>query len=296
MYSTKRAMRLGIFRGTLSLGVLLTASCTNGELSADTVAAMAVEGAEYDATSYAEVLKRFVDDVGRVDYKGLKSEVSLLDGYLEALGTLPAATYAGWEQPDQIALWINAYNAFTLKAILNHYPIQKGGFIAGLRFPANSIRQISGVWDKLQWTVMGEGYTLNQIEHEVLRKQFNEPRIHLAIVCASVGCPILRNQPFEGGKLSEQLDDQARAFLGDETKFRIDQPAKTVYLSRIFDWFGSDFEAHYASENFGAHDATERAVLHFVSGYLSDEHRGFLEAGAFSIAYLDYDWSLNERN
>jgi hypothetical protein len=117
----------------------------------------------------------------------------------------------------------------------------------------------------------------------------------MALVCAALGCPILRNEPFTGDKLDSQLDDQTKRFLKDPEKFRIDRKGGRVYLSSIFKWFGEDFTKTYGTDKkFHKFDDTERAVLNFLAGYLGADDREYLEKGDFSIKYLSYDWTLNE--
>ncbi len=255
----------------------------------------AVQAQSFSYDDYADALKAYVNDNGMVNYAQLKSHSEKLDSFLSSLAALDRNVYDGWQNPAKIAFWLNAYNACTLKAIIDHYPIQSS-FFASLRYPKNSIRQISGVWDKLQFTVMGQPMMLDGIEHGTLRKEFHEPRIHMALVCAAMGCPPLRNEPYTGDRLSAQLDDQARRFLSNPAKFRIDAQGGTVYLSSIFKWFGEDFVTKYGvDQGYGNHSAVERAVLHFISGYLGKEDADRLSAGDYSISYLDYDWSLNEQ-
>ncbi len=140
--------------------------------------------------------------------------------------------------------------------------------------------------------------TLNGIEHSVLRAEFNEPRIHVALVCAAMGCPPLRNEPYLPDKLNDQLDNQAKKFLSSPAKFRIDRSAGKVYLSSIFKWFGADFVKTYGTdEGFAGHGQSERAVLNFISQYLQQEDAPeYLRSGNYRIDYLEYDWSLNERS
>lgn len=260
------------------------------EFRADTAGA---DGAfSYD--DYAMALKTYVDDQGRVNYQELKEHRQRLDAFAARLGRLDPKVYAGRTEQDKIAFWINAYNALTLEAIITHYPI-KPSFTMSLVFPKNSIRQIPGVWDKLQFEVMGRKMTLEDIEHETLRAQFNEPRIHMALVCAAKGCPPLRNEPYVGDRLDEQLGDQTRRFLSHPQKFRLDRTNGRVYLSSIFQWFGEDFVKTYGTdEKFKGHSQAERAVLNFISPHLDAISRAYLDSAKYDIAYLDYDWSLNE--
>ncbi|NOZ23627.1 MAG: DUF547 domain-containing protein [Planctomycetes bacterium] len=254
-------------------------------------AAAPSEGFSYK--DYRAVLNTFVNEENLVDYKGLKAAPGRLDAFAAALGKLDRKAYETWTEKGKIAFWINAYNALTLEAIVTHYPIQPS-LTASLLYPKNSIRQISGVWDRLRFVAMGKERTLSDIEHEILRKKFNEPRIHMALVCAAMGCPPLRNEPYVAEKLDPQLDDQTRRFLSNPKKFRIDRDAGTVYLSPIFKWFGGDFVGKFAAEEgFARHGAVERAVLNFISGYLAEKDAAYLRERVYTIQYLPYDWTLN---
>lgn len=143
---------------------------------------------------------------------------------------------------------------------------------------------------------MGRKTTLDGIEHQTLRKEFNEPRIHMALVLAAMGGPPLRAEPYGGATLDRQLDDQVKRFLGNSPKFRIGRMNNRIYLSLIFDWFGEDFVRAYGTvTKFQGRNGKERAVLNFISRYLSDEDRRYLETARYDIKYLDYDWSLNEQ-
>ena len=149
--------------------------------------------------------------------------------------------------------------------------VYAAGLFSGLVYPKNSIRQISGVWDRLKFTVVGEKMTLEHIEHKILRVRFNEPRIHMALVCAAMGCPPPRNEPYVGDRLDQQLDDQTHRFLGNRDNFRIDRKENVVHLSSIFKWFAEDFVETYApARNLGRHDEEVSAVLNFIARYLDD--------------------------
>ena len=250
-------------------------------------------GFSYDG--YAKTLSAHVDGQGIVNYTGLKADRKGLDAFVSSLAALDPELFGKWSDKEKIAFWINAYNALTLRVIIDNYPI-KASFFSALRFPQNSIRQIKGVWDEIQFPVMGRKMTLDNIEHDTLRSQFDEPRIHVALVCAALGCPPLRNEPYISAKLESQLDDQARRFFKDPGKFRVDREEGRVYLSSIFKWFGGDFVKAYGSgTGFAGKGETERAVLNFASNYLDRDEKSYLEKGGYSISYLPYDWSLNEK-
>ncbi len=249
----------------------------------------------FDHSDYDSVLKAFVNEKAMVNYTSLKVQRRQLDAFAASMGKLTVDVYESWNERDQIAFWLNAYNALTLKAIIDNYPI-KSSFFKSRVYPKNSIRQIPGVWKKLTFKVMGKDLTLHHIEHEILRKKFDEPRIHMAMVCAAMGCPPLRNEPYEGDKLEEQLDDQSRRFLSDPGKFKIDRRNNAVSMSEILKWFAGDFVNKYGVEQaVGKHKRKESAVLNFSASYLPEPQRNYVLAGKFKIKYLKYDWSLNEQ-
>jgi hypothetical protein len=272
---------------------ILGAVCIHAVTVGSSPAVRAANGFNYD--DYVAVLKKYVDDKGMVAYRALKADPKRLDAFASAMATLDRRAYDKWDDKAKIAFWLNAYNALTLKVILDNYPI-RASFVGSLRFPKNSIRQIPGVWDKVRFRVMGRRVTLSEIEHTTLRKAFDEPRIHLALVCASKGCPLLRREPYEGADLDAQLDDQTRRFLATPGKFRIARSKGQVYLSPIFKWFGEDFVKTYGTnEKFRGHGKELRAVLNFTSRYLNERDREYLATGHYKVLFLDYDWSLNEQ-
>ena len=297
-HSWRRGKPLGAGTRAMAASVVLIAGLGIGAIAFSTQGATdtppqppSKEVAEDLAdTSLANVLKR-VDSEGMVDYAGLKADPGDLDTYYMTIADLDGQEYEGWSDERQIAFWSNAYNGLTLKAIIEHYPIKRS--VASVMHP-RGIRWIPGVWDKLTFTIMGREMTLNDIEHQVLRVEYDEPRIHAALVCAAISCPPLRNEPFVAERLDQQLDDQTRRFL--EQTFRIDRDADKVYLSKILDWYGRDFEESFEPESgYEGHSEAEKAVLHFISGYLDDRDQEYLRAGEYDVEYSSYDWSLNEQ-
>ena len=264
-------------------------------LTADVVLAIEETKRAFSYDDYAAVLKDHVDDKGMVNYKELKAVPQRLNAFVAAMSKVQPNSYERWNKEEQIVLWLNAYNAFTLKALINNYPI-KSSFFRSRIYPKNSIRQIPGVWSKIKFNVVGRDLTLGHIEHEILRKKFNEPRIHMAMVCAAMGCPPLLNKPYIAQRLNEQLDERSRRFLANPAKFRIDRNAGVVYLSPIFKWFKGDFVNKYAPDkNISKHGKEVSTVLNFIAGHLEKPDREYLLAGDFKIKYLKYDWSLNEQ-
>ncbi len=238
--------------------------------------------APFNYDKYAIVLSQYVNDRGLVNYEELKQKRQILDDFNAAIGAVSPAAYQSWTDNAKIAFLINAYNSLTLQSIIDNYPTK-------------SIRNIPGVWKIRKFNVAGQQMTLDQIEHQILRKEFNQPKIHVALVCAANSCPFLRREPFTAEKLDAQLDDQSQTFLAQTNNFRIDRPNNRVYLSSIFKWFGEDFEPTYGqSENIQGLNNKETAVINYVSQYLSAEDRQYLMQGGYDVKYSNYDWSLNE--
>lgn len=244
---------------------------------------------------YDRLLRDYVQD-GRVNYRAMHARPADLREYVAAIGRVDAATLARFSREQQIAYWLNAYNAFTLEAIVDHYPLKRRG-IKGLAFPANSIWQIPGVWKELRRRAGGRDLSLDDIEHGILRPQYGEPRVHFALVCASISCPDLRAEAYRADRLDQQLEEQARRFIGDAAKgARIDHEARAIHLSPIFNWFGEDFVRTAGQiPAFARFGTVQSGVLAFVLRYRSDARdRAVLSSGEFDLGYLNYDWSLNE--
>jgi hypothetical protein len=250
---------------------------------------------KFSSEEYYNVLKTYVDEKGKVNYRELKENKEEMKIFLDKLEKMEPEKYQSWGDEEKISFWINAYNALTLKVILDHYPFAESSFRTR-KYPRNSIRQISGVWNKIKFPVMGKEITLDHIEHKILRQEFQEPRIHMALVCASRGCPPLRQEPYMAGTLNDQLHDQTRRFLSEQNNFLIDKKKHLVYLSAIFKWYGKDFIGHYEPlTGFKKRNRRERAVLYFISLHLQEEDRKFLEESSYNIKYLNYDWTINEQ-
>jgi hypothetical protein len=219
-----------------------------------------------------------------------------MDTYLEQLETLDPRQFETWNEAEKIAFWINAYNAITIEGIVRNYPIKYGGMISRIRFPQNSIRQISGFWDTAFIKVMGKEITLNQIEHEILRKEFKDPRIHAVLVCAAKGCPLLENTAFLAYNLDERLNQANLNFINNPDKVKLDIDTNRLYLSSILDWYHEDFEvSKQKDESLEKYKSKYRGVVEFVLKYLPEEKREYIETNFPKLQFLDYDWTLNEQ-
>jgi hypothetical protein len=229
---------------------------------------------DHDHAAWTGMLQRWVRD-GRVAYADwLRDGRAPLAAYLDELSATCAADYETWTREQRLAFWINAYNAFTVKLILDNYPvasIRKIGWLPGAAFRQDFIPMPQ---------LRGGVISLNDIEHDTIRADFREPRIHFALVCASRSCPPLRSEAYRAADLDRQLDDQARRFLRDPGKNRFDAAANTLFLSAIFDWFAADFRDAAGS------------VQAFAAPYLEDPRAA---AKGVRIEFLDYDWTLNDR-
>ncbi len=222
------------------------------------------------------LLQKYVDARGWVDYRGWKrnsGDLRRLDAYLATLSTADPSRST---REATLAFWINAYNAVTIRGILREYPT------TSIR---NHTARLWGynIWKDLLLPVAGRDYSLNDIEHKVLRPM-GEKRVHFAIVCASVGCPRLRNEAYTAERLESQLADNTRDFFSRRQNFYVEPARRTVHVSSILKWFAEDF------------GPTPQAGLQGLLDYITDPaaHR-LVESGNFRVVYLDYDWSLNDQ-
>jgi len=253
----------------------LTIACSPG--AAHAVPAQVAPGGptfDHDHTAWTALLKRHVRD-GRVDYRGLKKKGRAdLDAYLKTLEAVSRGELKGWTKNQALAFWINVYNAYTVRLILDNHPLKSIREIGLL--PHAAFRKSFIPFD----ASAGRTLSLNDVENDILRKRFSEPRIHFAIVCASESCPALPGEAYRASRVNKQLASATRGFLRDKSKNRFDAGSRTLHLSKIFDWFEKDFVRGGGS------------VQKFVARYLPEVETA-LEAGELEIEHLDYDWSLN---
>ncbi len=230
-------------------------------------------------SKFTNVLKIYNHN-GIVDYTNLEKDV-LFKHYLVQLNNTNPDTLKN--KDDKLAFWINAYNAFTIQRILKSYPIES---INDLHRGGRILAHVFGttVWDENFIVINSKEYSLNDIEHEIIRKTFNEPRVHFALVCASISCPKLRYEAFEGYKIDSQLNEQAHDFFSDKTRNKFDEKSKSAYLSKILDWYHSDF-----AEN-------DEELLKFISNYLAPTLAENIvkNINDWEIEHLDYNWKLND--
>lgn len=228
---------------------------------------------------FTSLLGDYVKD-GHVGYAKLCRDARL-GKYIQQLSSTDPSKYENAK--DELSFWLNAYNAYTLQVICEHYPVKSinelhsGGLIIGTLIKGT-------IWDKKIAVVDGEEMSLNHIEHDIVRKKFRDPRVHFALVCASVSCPALRAEAYEGDVLDRQLNDQAKIFFEDRRKSYFDVDTKTAHLSKILDWYSDDF------------GGSKEKILEFIARFLPADVRAAIvnDPSAWKIRYASYDWALNE--
>jgi len=238
-------------------------SCANNsnsipEIAYDSQKEVSTEGKSIDHKQWNDLLQKHVTNKGNVNYKGFKKDEKELQIYLNILAkNLPEKS---WSKNAVLAYWINAYNAYTVKLILDNYPTK-------------SIKKIDSPWDREFFTLGNKKYSLGEIEHKILRKM-DEPRIHFAINCASYSCPNLLNEAYTEKNLQSQLESSAKSFINDKTKNTI--TSNKIDISSIFDWFTSDFKK-------------EGTLIDYLNKYSTVK----IDKNA-KISYKEYNWNLNE--
>jgi hypothetical protein len=228
---------------------------------------------DFDHSKFDQILKTYVDTEGRVDYNGIAVD-KMFNGYIRSLETAMADALS---RDGQLAFWINAYNAVTIDKVIKWKP-------------KKSVREtvLPGVWTGTKFfrsrehTVAGQRLSQDDIEHEILRKRFQDPRIHFAIVCASSGCPPLPQVAYTAENVQARLEDETREYLHSKRGIQIDYVENTIMLSKLFDWFAGDFESKSGS------------VVNFIKPYLDDKAMAFLDRKP-KKSYIKYDWALNSK-
>lgn len=223
-----------------------------------------LDGPVMNHNDWTILLSKHVNLDGQVNYPGFIADTVALTNYLEQLSAHPPGK--SWSKEEKIAFWINAYNAFTVKLIVDHYPVKSIKDIGG------NLTMINSPWDIKFFKIGNIDFDLNSIEHDILRKHFDEARIHFTINCASISCPKLRSEAYTAKDLENQLEDQTRFFINNPAKNNIG-PSETI-ISPIFSWFEVDFTKH-------------ESIPSFLARYHSDFNKDL------PIQYTDYNWNLN---
>ena len=259
-------------------------------------AAPALAQLDHSHKAFDTLLKKHVvllqaGRAGQVRYAGFKQDEAALKTYTGALSAVTDAEFKAFSKPQQMAFLINAYNAFTVQLILTKYPDLK------------SIKDLGGTfsspWKQRFFKLLGADTHLDQIEHEMLRKKgvYDEPRVHYAVNCASIGCPMLREEAFTAGQLDAQLEEQTVRFLSDRSRNRYNPQREALEISKIFDWFKEDWQSGY--KGIGKDQTPVASREQYFGKYaklLTDkpEEQALVAGGKADIRFLDYDWNLND--
>ena len=238
---------------------------------------------EFDHThgAFTTVLEAYVGD-GLVSYDRLTKNREALDAYITSLLAVSHDRYKHFSTNERLAFLINAYNAFTIDLILQHYPV-------------SSILDIPNAWDDHEWVLLDSSRTLNHIEHEIIRKEFHEPLIHFALVCAARACPKLPSYAFRADSLDNQLKSSAEAFIRDDSRNRLVRESSILHLSKIFEWYGEDFVSRWGDSPVpdARMTAVDRSLVGVFQAYGTVDDSLFLTAHPVAIHFLEYDWGLN---
>ena len=218
---------------------------------------------------FNQVLQEHVNKKGQVNYTKLKANPEKLERYLDLLAV---ANPTELSYNAQLAFWVNAYNALVIKGVIDHYPTTS----------VRKVKWFGGFFYRLKFQVAGKTYTLNQIEHDIIRTEFVDPRIHFVLVCASTSCPPLENTVFSAETIEERLEIATFNFVENPNQVKIDRAKRSVHLSKIFKWYEDDFREGYDG------------VADFLADYLPLEDADFVSADDIKFHYLDYDWTLND--
>jgi hypothetical protein len=224
--------------------------------------------------------------------------MSGLSAYLRSLSDSSAAYYKTWDRDTRMAFWINAYNAVTIYAVVANYPI-KGDGSKDKKVPSNSIRQIDAVWDTAYVELAGRPVTLSEIENDVLRKEFGDPRINFALVRATRGGPLLSGDAYVADSLEVMLERDAHRFVNDGDKVRVNITRGRLYVSEVFEDNARDFALDTAETGempgwLKAYRKNMRGFVSFIAPRVDVQTRGAIETRSLKVNYLTYDWSLND--
>jgi len=227
---------------------------------------------DHSHQEFDQILKEYVKD-DLVNYKAIRKQPEALNSYIDLLSKVDESIFNKWSKDEQLAYLINLYNAVTIELVADNYPVK-------------SIKDIDkegeGPWKLKVVNLFSEKISLDSLEHEIIRKDYNEPRIHFALVCAAIGCPKIPNKSFIASKLDQQLDERARLFLSEKDINFIDKDQKVIYLSPIFDWFMDDFKRN------------SNSVISYIQNYFPRSDIRNIDLSRFKIKYTEYDWGLND--
>ncbi len=271
-------MRYGVPGLVVSLALLVLAGSPQAapqNLSRRTWAELGGDAPLY--APWARVLETYVDEEGLVDYAGLaRTGRADLEAFMSVIAATDPSTFS---EPEQIAFWINAYNATTVYQVVERYPLESVRDVG-------SLFGLVGGFFKQPYPIAGQERTLDNVEHDILRPAYDDARIHWTLVCAAFGCPRLLRRPYVGADLDPLLTELSFEFMANERAIQIDEDTGTLHLSSYFDWYGGDFEAEAGD------------IVDYVLQYAPTEKAAWIRANRdrLRVRFLDYDWTLNDQS
>jgi hypothetical protein len=272
--------------------------CPAATACALAIMTLAVPARQPASTVSADPLHRPLDQVldvhvrdGFVYYRALRSERGRLDRYMASLN-VPAATHDRWTREQKMAFWVNAYNVFVLRTVIDHYPIRG----RSPSYPSSSIRQIPGAFEQIKHRAAGRTVTLDDIEKNILA-EFKEPRLYLALGRGAVGSGRLRSEAYTAERIPAQLDAIQKEFVTEASMLRIDRTGSHIAVTPIVSWREAEFVGAYdkgAAGPFAQRSPVERAVLAFIMPHLFPLEREFVQKNEFRMTFQSFDWRLND--
>jgi hypothetical protein len=236
----------------------------------------------FSHTALDQTLQNYVDSTGMVDYWGLKQDRALLDAYIDSIGKIsPDTAPTRFPTPqDELAYWINAYNAFVLRGVLDNYPVKS----------VKDIALLNGFFNRTDFIAGGKELTLDALENKIIRPRYRDPRIHFVVNCGAWSCPALENRAFDGPTLDQRLDSAARRSLNDPKYLRYDKKKNTLYISKILDWYGQDFIDWYPASS-----PVAPRLLDYIELYVAETVGQAFKDKNPKIDFDSYDWRLNDQ-
>lgn len=244
-------------------------------------------GVQFKYDAYASLLDKHVGTDGRVDYAAIKANPADLEAFIVELMGLYTDEYDSWDDAAKTAFWINCFNAYCIRSVVNHYPLP----------PGTPLEKLPGVFDKNLHVVKGEQYTLNQMLNEQLLANLKNPKIHFAVVAGQTGIAALANQPYTGEALGDQLDARIKAFVSNPELFAINHQDKTIQLPAVLQKLAGDFLALFeADAPFEWGEPEEKALIHCLLPYLSLSDSESLKSDKYKVVYAPIQTDLNEKH
>jgi len=240
---------------------------------------------------FDDILDLYVRD-GLVYYLALRNERARFDRYVQSLGDVSAGTLSSWPRERQLAYWINAYNAFVLRTVIDHYPIRG----KSAEYPANSLRQVPGAFERRTFRAGGRSVTLDAIEQDVVAT-FNDPRALLALSRGAQGGPRLKSEAFTAERLDAQLETMQSELVTRRELVFVDIANERLSVNPLFSWREEAFAnglAQHAADVYATRSPLERAVLALIEPLLVPNEREYLRNNTFRMAFHDFDWRLND--